>query len=63
MLLSNNPKQRKMKEEIFIQIVPIYDGNSTAVTQYKVIDMNGNMIFTGTYDECKQYYDAVKLIS
>ena len=52
-----------MIKEMFIQIVPIYDGKSTAVTQYKVIDSNGNLIFTGTYDECKQYYDAVTLIS
>lgn len=52
-----------MIKEMFIQIVPIYDGSGTAVTQYKVVDMNGNMIFTGTYAECKQYYDAVTLIS
>ena len=52
-----------MLKEFYYAIVPIYDGNNTAVTQYKVIDMNGNMIFTGTLKECQDFFDGIKLIS
>jgi len=52
-----------MIKECYYAIVPIYDGNSTAVTQYKVIDINRNMIFTGTLKECQDHLDGIKLIS
>ena len=38
-----------------LKIEPVYDGISTAVTQYKITDDLGNIWMQGTRDECKRY--------
>lgn len=39
-----------------LKIEPIYDGNSTEITQYKVVDETTIMIWaTGTLEECEDY--------
>jgi hypothetical protein len=36
-------------------IRPLFDGTSTAVTQYEVVDELGSFWFKGTKAECEQY--------
>lgn len=38
-----------------LKIEPVYDGNSTAVTQYKITDELGSIWMQGTRDECERY--------
>jgi len=43
------------KHPSHLMIVPIYDGNNTVVTQYKVVDQQNSYpidLFYGTYQEC-----------
>ena len=37
-----------------LRIEPFYSGESTAVTQYKVVDEFGNIWFIGERNECEQ---------
>lgn len=39
----------------FLRIEPDLTGTSTEVTQYKVVDQNGTMHFTGSYTDCYNY--------
>jgi len=38
-----------------LKIEPVFDGISTAVTQYKVTDDLGSLWITGTREECEAY--------
>ncbi len=38
-----------------LKIEPVFDGISTAVTQYKVTDDNGSIWMIGTKEECEAY--------
>lgn len=38
-----------------LKIEPVYDGISTAVTQYKITDDLGSIWMQGTRDECERY--------
>ena len=38
-----------------LKIEPVYDGISTAVTQYKITDDLGSIWMKGTRDECERY--------
>ena len=38
-----------------LKIEPVFDGISTAVTQYKVTDDLGSLWITGTREECQAY--------
>lgn len=40
---------------IRLKIEPVFDGISTAVTQYKVTDDSGMMWIIGTREECEEY--------
>lgn len=42
-------------ERIFWQIEPIFDGNSTAVTTYKVVDQHGIIQYMGDIYQCRYY--------
>ena len=38
-----------------LKIEPIYDGISTAITQYKITDDLGSIWMVGTREECERY--------
>ena len=38
-----------------LKIEPVYDGISTAVTQYKITDDLGSIWMVGTREECERY--------
>ena len=38
-----------------LKIEPVYDGISTAVTQYKITDDLGSIWMQGTRDDCERY--------
>jgi len=38
-----------------LRIEPVYDGQGTVVTQYKVVDEKGTLQFQGSYTECYYY--------
>ena len=38
-----------------LKIEPVFDGTSTAITQYKVTDDNGSIWIIGTREECEAY--------
>lgn len=31
---------------------PVFDGISTAVVNYKLVEWNGNVVYVGTYEDC-----------
>ena len=41
------------------RIEPVYSGESTCVTQYKIIDYIGNVWFIGTKEECEQLLNKI----
>ena len=42
-----------------LRIEPVMDGESTNVSQYKVVDSNGNSLFYGDLDGCNIYLRAL----
>lgn len=43
----------------FLRIEPYFLGTETAVTQYKVVDQNGTIQFTGSYYDCYDYLHPI----
>jgi hypothetical protein len=38
-----------------LRIEPVYSGDQTAVSQYRVVDYFNGVLFIGTYIECYNY--------